>query len=26
MPSTPDAINIFKENNIIFSPAKASNA
>ena len=26
MPSTPDAINIIKENDLLFSPAKASNA
>jgi len=26
MPSTPDAINIYVENDILFSPAKASNA
>ena len=26
MPSSPEAINIFKENKILFSPAKASNA
>jgi len=26
MPSTPEAIDIFKQNKILFSPAKASNA
>jgi len=26
MPSTPQAINIIVENNLLFSPAKASNA
>ncbi len=26
MPSTPEAIEIFKENKILFAPAKASNA
>jgi len=26
MPSTPEAINVFKENNILFAPAKAANA
>ena len=26
MPATPDAINFFKQNNILFAPGKASNA
>jgi glutamate dehydrogenase (NADP+) len=26
MPSTPEAIELFKENNILFAPAKAANA
>jgi len=26
MPSTPEAINIIVKNNLLFSPAKASNA
>ena len=26
MPSTPEAINLFRENNILFAPAKAANA
>ena len=26
MPSTPEAIEVFKENNVLFAPAKAANA